>query len=133
MKTRMKSIVFSLLAVLVSGSMTDIAKANDKKSARVLRHVVCFKFKKNATPAQIERVVREFAALEKKIPLIQGFEMGTNNSPEKLNKGFTHCFVVTFGSEKDRNDYLPHPEHRKFVLVLKPILDDVFVFDYWTN
>tara|TARA_B100002003_G_C13855928_1_gene419301 strand:- start:548 stop:652 length:105 start_codon:yes stop_codon:yes gene_type:complete len=34
--------------------------------------------------------VREFAALEKKIPQIRDFEMGTNNSPENLNNGFAH-------------------------------------------
>ena len=51
---------------------------------------------------QIDRVVREFAALEKEIPQILDFEIGTNNNPEKLNNGFTHCFVVTFWNEKGR-------------------------------
>ena len=56
--------------------------------------------------------------------------MGTNNSPEKLNNGFTHCFVVTFGSEKHREVYLPYPAHSKFVGILEPILGEVFVFDH---
>ena len=75
----------------------------------------------------------EFAALKNIITQIRGFEMGTNNSPEGLNKGFTHCFVVTFGSEKDRDAYLPHPAHQTFVKSLKPILEEVFVIDYWSK
>ena len=26
--------------------------------------------------------------------------------------------------------YLPHPDHKAFVEILKPILDDVFVIDF---
>jgi len=109
------------------------ANAKEKQSDRVLRHVVCFKFKKEAKPEEIQRIEREFASLKKKIPQIRAFEMGTNNSPEGLNKGFTHCFVVTFGSENDREIYLPHPAHKAFVKILKPILEDVFVIDYWSD
>jgi hypothetical protein len=36
------------------------------------------------------------------IPEIHSFEWGTNNSPEGLDKGFTHLFFVTFKSESDR-------------------------------
>jgi hypothetical protein len=104
-----------------------------EKPERVLRHIVCFKFTDEAKEAQIAAVVKAFAALEKKIPSVKGFETGTNNSPEGLNKKFTHCFVVTFTDEKGRDEYLPHPEHKKFVKLLKPILDDVFVIDYWSR
>jgi len=50
-----------------------------------------------------------------------------------LNKGLTHCFFVTFHSEEDRAIYLPHPDHKAFVVVLSPHLDDVTVVDYWTK
>lgn len=133
MKFRIKSIVPVLLAMFAFGAMSVTINAKDKKSDPVLRHVVCFKFKKEAKPSEIQRIEREFASLKKKIPQIRAFEMGTNNSPEGLNKGFTHCFVVTFGSEKDREIYLPHPAHKAFVKILKPILEDVFVIDYWSD
>jgi hypothetical protein len=57
--------------------------------------------------------------------------LGTNNSPEGLNDGFTHCFFVSFNSEQDRAVYLPHPAHQAFVDVLKPYLDKALVIDYW--
>jgi hypothetical protein len=51
-------------------------------------------------------------------------------SPEKHDKGFTHCFVLTFAGEKERDAYLIHPEHKAFGKVLGPVLGDVFVLDF---
>ena len=98
-----------------------------------LRHVVVFKYKEDATKAQIDKVEKEFRALRDKIPGIVSLEAGVNNSPEGLNKDFTHVFIVTFKNEKAREVYLPHPDHKAFVGVLKPILDDVFVVDFWAK
>jgi hypothetical protein len=99
----------------------------------VLRHVVCFKFKPEATREQIRKVETEFVALKTRIPQIVALEWGTDNSPEKLAEGFTHCFIVTFKTEEDRDLYLPHPDHLKFVEILKPILEKPFVIDFWTK
>ena len=96
-------------------------------------HVVTFKFKASATQPQIDSVVSAFKALRTKIPTIRQFSWGTNVSPEKLNKGFTHAFVLSFGSDADRDAYLVHPDHAAFGKLLSPILEDVFVIDYWTQ
>nr|WP_229598433.1 Dabb family protein [Runella zeae] len=106
-----------------------MAQKNDK----VLRHVVLFKFKDNTTPAQIKQVEDAFRKLPTQIKQIKGFEWGTNNSPEGLAQGFTHCFFLTFNSEEDRAIYLPHPDHKAFGKVLGPYLDKVLVVDYWTQ
>jgi hypothetical protein len=98
-----------------------------------LRHVVLFKFKEDASEEDIEEVEEAFSALPDKISEISDYEWGTNNSPEGLDKGFTHCFIVTFDSEEDREVYLPHPDHQAFVEVLEPHLEDVLVVDYWAN
>lgn len=99
----------------------------------LLRHAVFFAFKEEATAADIDRVQQAFSALPDQIEAIQDYEWGTNNSPEGLNKGFTHAFFVTFADEAGREEYLPHPAHRAFVEVLQPHLEDVFVVDYWTQ
>lgn len=96
-----------------------------------LRHVVLFKFKESATPENIETVEKAFAALPAKISAIKGFEWGTNNSPEGLSKGFTHCFLLTFNSEEDRKVYLPHPDHQNFGKEIGQYIQDVLVVDYW--
>lgn len=97
----------------------------------VLRHVVLFKFKPGTSAMDIKKVEEAFSALPSKIPQIVGYEWGTNNSPEGLDKGFTHCFFLSFNSEEDRAIYLPHPDHKAFGAVLGPHLDDVLVLDYW--
>ena len=122
----MKSAIYSALLALTLAMSTATA-------APVLRHVVCFKFKPEATEEQIKKVETEFVALKGKIPQIAAVEWGTDNSPEKLADGFTHCFIVTFKSEADRDAYLPHPEHKKFVEILKPVLEKPFVIDFWTK
>ena len=107
--------------------------SNAQNSEKVLRHVVLLKFKDTSSPADIKKVEDTFRALPSKISVIKSLEWGTNNSPEHLNQGFTHCFFLTFESEKDRDVYLPHPAHKEFGRVLGPYLDKVLVIDYWTS
>jgi len=101
-----------------------------KPESSLIRHVVCFKFKESASPREIKLVEESFNNLPALIAGIESIEWGINNSPEGLNKEFTHCFVVTFRNEEARKKYLPHPDHREFVSLLKPILEDVFVIDF---
>jgi hypothetical protein len=98
-----------------------------------LRHVVLFGFKESATPAQIRKIERAFCALPEKIGEIHEFEWGTDVSVENLARGYTHCFLVTFLSEADRDAYLPHPAHRAFVNLLQPHLEQALVVDYWSR
>lgn len=103
------------------------------KPARVLRHVVLFKFKDDVSSEQIQQVVDAFRALPSKIDFIQDFEWGTNVSPEPHSQGLTHAFLLTFKNEADRDAYLPHPAHQEFGRMLGPILDKVTVVDYWAT
>ncbi len=75
-------------------------------------------------------IVAAFEALPSKIKEIKGFKWGTNNSPEKLDKGLTHAFVLTFANEKDRDTYLPHPGHKEFGKLVGGWLADVTVVDF---
>ena len=100
---------------------------------RVLRHVVLFAFKDTATPQQIQEIERAFCDLPHKIEQIYDFEWGTDVSVENISQGYTHCFLVTFLNEEDRNIYLPHPAHQEFGTILQPHLEKVLVVDYWTT
>ena len=93
-------------------------------------HIVHFKFKSDATPAQIAAVEKDFAALKGKIDVVQSLDWGTDISPEKLSDGFTHCWVLTFKSEKDRDTYIAHPAHQAFVGTLKQVLEKPLVVDF---
>ena len=126
----MKILSILLLMILMT---TMSSQAQQPKGKKSLRHVVLLKFKDGAQPSDVKKVEDAFASLAKKIRVIKDFEWGTNNSPENLNQGLTHCFFVTFSSEKDRDDYLVHPDHQAFVEILKPHLDKVTVLDYWVK
>src|SRR5256885_14576429 len=89
-----------------------LALAMTTHAADKLNHVVSFKFKSTAAPADIKKVESAFAALKKQIPEIVSLEWGTNVSKENKDKGFTHCFVLSFKSEKDRDTYINHPDHK---------------------
>ena len=104
--------------------------AKSSASSAVFRHVVCFKFKEGTPAEKITEIEQKFAALKDKIDTIKDCEWGTSESVEELNKEFTHCFVVTFANKAGLEAYIPHADHQAFVAVLKPYLDDVFVFDY---
>ena len=100
----------------------------------LLRHVVLFKFKSGIPEKEVVRVHQKFLNLAQSIPVIQDFEWGINDSPEDFHQGFTHCYTISFLSEKDRDEgYTPHPEHHAFVQALQPVLDKVFVVDYWAQ
>ncbi len=122
-----------IIAILAAGIIAVCIISTTTKETKMLRHVVMFKFKDNATPAQVKEVEDAFRALPSKIKEIKSFEWGTNNSPENLNQGLTHCFFLSFASEKDRDIYLPHPAHKAFGAILKPYLDKVVVVDYWAK
>ncbi len=98
---------------------------------RVLRHAVFFKFKDESSKEDVKNVVDAFRSLPSKIDSITDFQWGTNNSPEKMNDEFTHCFLLTFKDEAGRGEYLPHAAHKAFGDVLRPHMEKVFVIDYW--
>ena len=128
----MKTVILLLIIGSMCGLFAMAADAPKDKNAK-LRHVVAFKFRDTATKEKIKEVEDAFRALKGKIPQIVSYEWGTNNSPEKLDKGFTHGFILSFKSEKDRDDYLVHPEHKKFGGQLGGLLADVFVIDFWAK
>lgn len=127
----MKKIISSGLIVLVLAAVGFLSGALTPKNEQI-RHVVVFKFKPSATKQQIEEVTKALGDLKTKIPGIVAFEHGVNNSPENKNLGFTHVFMLTFTDAAARDNYLPHPEHKKFGQLLGKlgVMEDVFVVDY---
>jgi hypothetical protein len=119
--------------VLASGFSAVSANAAQGEGKKQLNHVVLIKFKSSVTPEQIKKVEEAFAALKEKVPGVTSLRYGTNVSPEKKNKGYTHAFVLTFNTDNDRDAYLVHPEHKAFGKVLGPVMEDVLVIDFWSQ
>jgi len=118
-----------LLSLLVCTSFVVFAQ----KEKTQLRHVVLFTFKATSSKEDVAKVTRTFNDLYGKVPEVKKMEWGLNMSPEHLDQGFTHCFVLTFSSEKDLASYQVHPAHKAFQEVLKPHMDKVFVVDYFVT
>lgn len=124
--------LLALATLLVVMTLTTFA-ADKPAGSKKLYHVVSFKFKADAKKEQIDEVVNAFRDLKTKIKVIKDFSWGTNVSPEKHDKGFTHAFILSFTSEKARDEYLVHPDHQAFGKIVGPVLADVFVVDYWAQ
>ena len=105
-----------------------------KEDKALLRHMVIFKFNDDADETEVQKLNDSFNALPDHIPVIKDFEWGLNDSPENFHQDFTHCYLLTFASESDRDSiYTPHPKHQEFVASLQPYIEKVFVVDYWAK
>ena len=96
----------------------------------MIYHAVLLKLKPEVSQAKVEEIFRELAGLQKLIPGLLSFSGGAYSSPEGLNRGYTHGFLMTFSDAGARNGYLPHPEHERVKAIIVPNLDDVVAFDW---
>jgi len=97
-----KIILFALLA-------TSFLTTHAQNRTGELKHVVLFTFKASSSAKEVDNVAHTFAKLYGKVPQVKNMQWGINMSPEHLDQGFTHCFTLTFNSEKDLAAYQKHP------------------------
>lgn len=98
------------------------ASAREPASQRGFRHFVFFTFKDEIAAESVRKAEADFAALADTIVEISAFEWGTNNSPETVDHGFTHCFMLTFDSPAHHQTYLAHPARRAFLASIESLL-----------
>lgn len=96
----------------------------------MIRHVLLLEFKLAVTESDMLSVFKEFESMPSKVEGVLSVEWGLNNSPENINRGFTHCVFMTFADEQGRNNYLPHPEHELLKAQLNLLLENIIVLDY---
>lgn len=96
----------------------------------MIRHLLLIEFKPTVDAAQIAAARTLFETIPEKIEGIVAVEWGLNDSPEGLNKQFTHAVLMTFTDEAARANYLPHPAHEALKEEFVPLLNDIVVFDY---
>jgi hypothetical protein len=131
------ALITSLLAVVAVAAVACSASPAARPvtaplPAGAVRHVVVFRYKPDASPEKIRQITQAFAALKDQIPGVLTFEHGVNNSPEKLNQGYTHVYQLTFTNAAARDAYLVHPAHKAFGALLgsSGVFDGAFVVDY---
>lgn len=132
MKTLFQSLRVALAVAFLVSLSSAHANHHEEGEAK-LRHVVSLKFNEEATDAQIQDIVDRLFAFPSQIPEVKHVEGGENVSIEDAHKGFTHCFTLTFDDIEGLKVYLPHEDHLALVEKVKPLLEDVFVIDYWSK
>jgi hypothetical protein len=90
-----------------------------------------FRIRKGSQLSSDRRIIRRFAELKALVPGIDDFEWGENSSPEGLNHGHSHVFLLTFANAQARDAYLVHPDHAAFANWVQPFVSSVTVLDYW--
>jgi hypothetical protein len=101
----------------------------------MIRHVVLLRFDPQTSAETINEVFAGFGALAARLSGITAVSYGKNVSPEGLDRGYLHGFVMDFKSPSARDAYLAHPEHVAFaegtvIPALAAGLDSIAVFDY---
>ncbi|KAK4187126.1 stress responsive A/B barrel domain-containing protein [Podospora australis] len=107
-------------------------------STTTVHHVVLFRFKKDAEVDAVNAAMLKMLKLEEDCvapnsqrTYIKSISGGRDNSPEGLQDGFTHAFVVQFDNTDDRNYYIEQdPAHKAFQKEVDPILEKVTVLDF---
>ncbi len=95
-----------------------------------VKHFGVFRFRPEITPERIDRCFAEMRSMVGRIPGLLDMIHGPYDSPEGLDDGFTHGFVMTFESAAARDAYLPCPEHERVKAIVVPCLERVVVFDF---
>jgi hypothetical protein len=93
--------------------------------------VILIEFKETTTKEQIKETEKPFCEMARGIKEIKDFEWGTDVSGGERTQGFTHCFVLTFVSEAERDRYQTNPAHNKLRAVTQPYIRKMLVLDYW--
>src|ERR1043166_5775576 len=100
----------------------------------MVKHVVLLRIRRDLSPSAVEQLFAQIAALRHTISGIFDFSWRPYSSPEGLQRGFTHGFVMTFVDEASRDAYLPHPEHERvkaqILAALDGGLDAAVAFDW---
>ena len=95
-----------------------------------IKHIVLVKFKDDTTAEQKQMVSEQILDLTETVTGIEDYVAGDNCSPESLNQGFAHGFVITFTDSAARDAYLVHPEHQRVKALVMPLIESVLVFDF---
>src|SRR5437764_6452697 len=95
-----------------------------------VKHVALFKFKEGTTQEYIDQVFDKLLELSESIDGIEDYVSGINNSPEGLNQGYTHGFVMTFSDAAARDAYVANPDHERVKTEVVPSIESIVIFDF---
>lgn len=78
----------------------------------MIRHIVLIRFTPLTTDAQVADLFGELARIKGKVPGLLEITSGKSESPEQMERGYMHGFVVDFTDWNALQAYQDHPEHQ---------------------
>ncbi|MBD0864994.1 MAG: Dabb family protein [Rhodobacteraceae bacterium] len=78
----------------------------------MIRHIVLTRFKPDVTEAKIAQIYAGLAAVTDRLEGARGFTGGRSESPEQIERGYMHGFVVDFDDWDVLQRYADDPEHQ---------------------
>jgi len=78
----------------------------------MIRHIVLIKFKPDVAEDTINALFAELRAIETQVAGILNIISGRSESPEKIERGYMHGFVVDFQDWDALESYQQHPDHK---------------------
>ena len=78
----------------------------------MIRHIVLTKFKPETSEQTITGIYVGLSALAAKLPGAGGFTGGRSQSPEQIERGYMHGFVIDFDSWGALENYADNEEHK---------------------
>lgn len=79
----------------------------------MIRHIVLTRFKSAVSEETIADIYRQLESLVDKLPQASGFTGGRSKSPEQIERGYLHGFVIDFASWEALEHYAGHPQHQR--------------------
>lgn len=78
----------------------------------MIRHIVLTKFKPETGDKTVAEIFAGLSDLTEKLDGAHGFTGGRSESPEQIERGYTHGFVIDFDSWDALKIYADHPDHK---------------------
>lgn len=98
-----------------------------------LLHMVLIKVLPNVSEGTMDLIFEDLRKIRSVVPGIGVIVAGRSNSPEHMERGYTHGFTIEMDSYDILESYQSHPEHRavgaRLVDVAEGGIDGILVLD----
>lgn len=78
----------------------------------MIRHIVLTKFKLETPEDKIAQIYGGLSAVAEKLPGAHGFTGGRSESPEQIERGYMHGFVIDFDDWAALQAYADNEDHK---------------------
>ena len=89
----------------------------------MIRHIVLFNPRREATAAEIDAVVRAAGAMPDQIPGIRNFAVSTSFEVVQPPR-YRYALTMEFDDEAALRAYIAHPVHQRFREIFVPLCED---------